>query len=102
MRGEAMGFFEFLIATVPVILFFSIPLYAIKRGSDQKDEKLRIKQLKEEKELEMLRQENYLLENKQMRLELDQIKEQRALKEESRQKKDKWLIHDSDSEDKGM
>lgn len=97
-----MGFFEFLIATVPVILFFSIPLYAIKRGSDQKDEKLRIKQLKEEKELEMLRQENYLLENKQMRLELDQIKEQRALKEESRQKKDKWLIHDSDSEDKEM
>ena len=58
--------------------------------------------MKEEKELEMLRQENYLLENKQMRLELDQIKEQRALKEESRQKKDKWLIHDSDSEDKGM
>lgn len=100
MRGEAMGFFEFLIATVPVILFFSIPLYAIKRGSDQKDEKLRIKQLKEEKELEMLKQENYLLENKQMRLELDQIREQRSLKEENRRKEGKWLIQDS--EDKEM
>src|SRR5690625_1471917 len=102
MRGEAMVFFEFLIATVTVILFFSIPLYAIKRGSEQKDDKLRIKQMKEEKELEMLKQENYLLENKQMRLELDQIKEQRALKAESRRKEDKWLIHDSDSEDEEM
>ncbi len=94
-----MGFFEFLVATVPVILFFSIPLYAIKRGSDQKDEKLKIRQLEEEKELEMLKQENYLLENKQMRLELDHIKEQRALKEKNRGKDEKWLIHDSEDKE---
>lgn len=56
--------------------------------------------MKEEKELEMLKQENYLLENKQMRLELDQIREQRTLKEGSRRKEDKWLIQDS--EDKEM
>lgn len=90
-----MGIFEFLIATVPVALFFSVPLYAIKRRSDQKDDRLKIDHIREQKELEEVRQENYLLENKQMRIELDKIKEERALKEQSSQKKGRWLIEES-------
>ena len=93
VRG--MGIFEFLIATVPVALFFSVPLYAIKRRSDQKDDRLKIDHIREQKELEQDRQENYLLENKQMRIELDKIKEERALKERNGQKNDRWLIEES-------
>lgn len=90
-----MGIFEFLIATVPVVLFFSVPLYAIKRRSDQKEDRLKIDHIREQKELESIRQENYLLENKQMRIELDQIKEKRALKENNNQREDKWLIEET-------
>ncbi len=90
-----MGILEFLVATVPVALFFAVPLYAIKRRSDQKDERLKVDHMREQKELEQVRQENYLLENKQMRIELDKIKEERILKESDDQKKDRWLIEES-------
>ncbi|WP_462419905.1 hypothetical protein [Salinicoccus sp. Marseille-QA3877] len=90
-----MGILEFLVATVPVVLFFAVPLYAIKRRSDQKDDRLKIDHIREQKELEEVRQENYLLENKQMRIELDKIKEERALKESNGRKEDRWLIEES-------
>lgn len=90
-----MGIFEFLIATVPVVLFFSVPLYAIKRRSDQKEDRLKIDHIREQKELESIRQENYMLENKQMRIELDKIKEERALKANNTQREDKWLIEET-------
>lgn len=90
-----MGILEFLIATVPVVLFFSVPLYAIKRRSDQKDDRLKIDLIREQKELELIRQENYLLENKQMRIELDKIREERVSKENNTQREDKWLIEET-------
>lgn len=90
-----MGILEFLVATLPVALVFAVPLYAIKRHSDQKEDRLKIDHTREQKELEALRQENYLLENKQMRIELDKIKEERALKENNTQREDKWLIKES-------
>lgn len=92
---KGMGILEFLVATVPVVLFFAVPLYAIKRRSDQKDDRLKIDHIREQKELEQVRQENYLLENKQMRLELDKIKEERVLKESNGHREDRWLIEES-------
>jgi len=89
-----MSILEFLVATIPVIMVFSIPLYAINRTFNQKDKKLELKELEEKKELEKIKQENYLLENKQMQLELNKIKEEREKMYVEDDKKDRWLIED--------
>ncbi|MFC3420308.1 hypothetical protein ACFOLA_13150 [Salinicoccus hispanicus] len=91
-----MGIFEFLIATVPVVLFFSIPLYAINRDYKKKQQKLEIRKLQEEKELEQLRQENFMIENKHMQLELDRMKEERERQRYEDGRESRWLIHDTE------
>lgn len=90
-----MGILEFLVATIPVVMVFSIPLYAIKRTFNQKDKKLELNELEGKKELERIKQENYLLENKQMQLELDKIKKEREKMYLENDKKDRWLIEDN-------
>lgn len=91
-----MGIFEFLIATVPVVLFFSVPLYAINSRHKQKTQKLEIMKIQEEKELERLRQENFVIENKQMQLELDRMKEERAKGRLEDDRGSRWLIQDTE------
>lgn len=93
-----MGILEFLVTIVPVALFFSIPLYAINVGHRQKKEKLEIRRLQEEKELERLRQENFLLENKHMQLELDRMKEEREQRRLEDARESHWLIKDTKDE----
>lgn len=95
-----MGIFEFLVTIVPVALFFSIPLYAINVGHRQKKEKLEIRRLQEEKELERLRQENFLLENKHMQLELDRMKEENGQRRLDESRESRWLIKDTTEENK--
>ncbi|MCG1010207.1 hypothetical protein J4760_09250 [Salinicoccus sp. ID82-1] len=91
-----MGVFEFLIATVPVVLFFSVPLYAINLRHKQKSQKLDIMKIQEEKELEQLRQENFIIENKQMQLELDRMKEERERQRLEDGRDSRWLIQDTE------
>ncbi|WP_020007025.1 hypothetical protein [Salinicoccus albus] len=87
-----MGFFEFLVAFVPSVLIFTIPLYAIGRSFKQKDKRLELKKAEELKELERLKQENYILENRQMQHELDKLKAERAQERLDDGKADRWLI----------
>lgn len=94
-----MGVLEFLVATIPVIMVFSIPLYAIRRTFNQKDKKLKLKELEEQKGLEKIRQENYLIENKQMQLELDKMKKDREKLDSMESRKDRWLIEDDNKYD---
>lgn len=94
-----MGVLEFLVATIPVIMVFSIPLYAIRRTFNQKDKKLKLKELEEQKDLEKIRQENYLIENKQMQLELDKMKKDREKLDSMESRKDRWLIEDDNKYD---
>ncbi|GAB3066062.1 hypothetical protein ACFOU0_12780 [Salinicoccus sesuvii] len=91
-----MGIFEFLIATVPVVLFFSIPLYAINISHKQKQQKLEIRKIQEEKALEQIRQENFLIENKQMQLELDRMKAEREKGRLEDDRASRWLIQDTE------
>ena len=58
-----------IVGLASVILVFTIPIYAIYRGYNQSDEKLNLKKMKEERRLEEIKQENYLLENESMRRE---------------------------------
>lgn len=94
-----MGIFEFLFFTSLVLIGggVSIPLYAMKRGYNQSDQKLEIKKMVEQRKLEQIKQDNYLLENKSMALELEQIKEERELREQKAldsKKSRRWLIED--------
>ncbi|KKK34514.1 hypothetical protein WN59_07235 [Salinicoccus sediminis] len=95
-----MGILEFLVATIPVVMVFSIPLYAISRTFNQKDKKLELRELEEKKELERLKQENYILENKQMQIELDKLKKEREERALSDSKKDRWLIEETRKEER--
>lgn len=100
-----MGIFDFLFATALVITAggVSIPLYAMKRGYGQSDAKLRIKEIEAQRKLEIVRQENFILENKAMELELDKMKKEREERERnalvSKENK-RWLIEDNRSEAK--
>ncbi|WP_026858762.1 hypothetical protein [Jeotgalicoccus psychrophilus] len=94
-----MGIFEFLFFTSLVLIGggVSIPLYAMKRGYNQSDQKLEIKKMVEQRKLEQIKQDNYLLENKSMALELEQIKEERELREQKAldsKESRRWLIED--------
>ncbi len=70
-----------IVGLASVILVFTIPIYAIYRGYNQSDEKLNLKKMKEERRLEEIKQENYLLENESMRRELEKIKAENAKKQ---------------------
>lgn len=89
-----------IVGLAAVILTFTIPLYAIYRGYNQSDEKLEIKKMKEQRKLEEIKQENYLLENESMRIELDKIKKENAKKQEALENKDnkRWLIEETKEE----
>ena len=96
-----MGVFEFVFFTALVLVggIVSIPLYAMRRGYNQSDEKLKIKKIVEEQKLEQVKQDNYLLENQSMALELEKIKKERELREEKaleNKEKKRWLIEDSE------
>lgn len=88
--------FEILVGFVAVVMSLGIPLYAIKRSYDASDSKRQLKNIKEEQQLEKLRQENFLLENKHMELELEKIKTDRKLREEISTKRERWLIEDKE------
>lgn len=94
-----MGIFEFLFFTSLVLIGggVSIPLYAMKRGYNQSDQKLEIRKMVEQRKLEQIKQDNYLLENKSMALELEQIKQERELREQKaleNKENRRWLIED--------
>ncbi|HJE19486.1 MAG TPA: hypothetical protein K8V35_03930 [Aliicoccus persicus] len=89
--------FELIIGLVATVMALGIPLYAIKRTSDANDSKRQLKHVKEQQELEKMRQENFLLENKHMELELEKIKNDRKLRDEIKlEREDRWLIEDKD------
>lgn len=99
-----MGVFEFIFFTSLVLVggLVSIPLYAMRRGYNQSDEKLQIQKMVEERKLEEIKLDNYLLENQSMKLELDKIKEERELREqkalESKENR-RWLIEDKQDQE---
>ena len=105
-----MGVFEFIFFTSLVLVggVVSIPLYAMRRGYNQSDEKLEIKKIVEQRKLEQIKQDNYLLENKVMALELEKIKKERELREQKAidtKENRRWLIEDKKEEEeieKGM
>ena len=90
-----------IVGLASVILVFTIPIYAIYRGYNQSDEKLNLKKMKEERRLEEIKQENYLLENESMRRELEKIKTENARKQKALDKKEnkRWLIEETKEED---
>lgn len=90
---------EEVIGLVTIVMALFIPIYAIRRQYNQKDEKIKLQQLDKEHEIELTKQENYLLENKQMRLELEKIKEEREKREKETfetSNNKRWLIEDKD------
>lgn len=96
-----MGVFEFLFFTSLVMVtgVVAIPIYAMRRGYNQSDQKLEIKKMVEQRKLEQLKQDNYLLENKAMALELEQIKQERVLREQKAcddKENRRWLIENKD------
>lgn len=100
-----MGVFEFIFFTALVLTggIVSIPLYAMRRGYNQSDEKLEIKKIVEQRKLEQIKQDNYLLENQSMALELEQIKRERELREQKAldaKESRRWLIEDREEKEK--
>ena len=89
-----------IVGLAAVILTFTIPLYAIYRGYNQSDDKMELKKMKEQRRLEEIKQENYLLENESMRIELDKIKKENERKQKSLENKEKrrWLIEETEAE----
>ena len=89
-----------IVGLAAVILTFTIPLYAIYRGYNQSDDKMEVKKMKEQRRLEEIKQENYLLENESMRIELDKIKKENAKKQKALENKEdpRWLIEDNNEE----
>ncbi|CAD2079402.1 hypothetical protein GCM10007275_11550 [Jeotgalicoccus coquinae] len=91
---------ENFIGLIAVLLSLGIPLYAIYRGYNQSDDKIETKKLYEQRRLEEIKQENYLLENESMRIELDKIKKENAKKQQALENKEerRWLIEESEEE----
>jgi len=62
-----------LTGTITIIMVFSIPLVAIVTSHFQKQTKLKQEMLKDELELERLRNQNFLIETEKMKLELEKM-----------------------------
>lgn len=95
-----MGFFDVIMGLVGlgglgIISIAGIAFYAITRDFNQEKEKLQLKKMREERKLEQIKQENYLLENEDMRLELDKIKEERLLTGKENEGDKRWLIQET-------
>ncbi|MFD2830288.1 hypothetical protein [Corticicoccus populi] len=87
-----------IIGLFAVVMSLSIPIYALRRHYNQTDDRNKLRQLDKEHEIELIKQENYLLENKQMQMELDKIKAEREERTAELEKKDRWLIEDKKSQ----
>lgn len=90
------------IGLIAVLLSFGLPMYAIYRAYNQSDDKMELKKMKEQRRLEEIKQENYLLENESMRIELDKIKKENARKQKALENKEnsRWLIEETEDEKK--
>nr|WP_026089203.1 MULTISPECIES: hypothetical protein [Bacillus] len=62
-----------MIALVAVVLIFSIPIIAIITSHSEKQTKLKRDILKDELELERLKQENFLIETEKLKLEIQKM-----------------------------
>ncbi len=94
MRGVAMEFIFYIVLVVmtPAIIGTIGGMYVHIRDSKQK---LEYKKMHEERRLEEIKQENYLLENESMRQELERIREERK-RLESTAGGGRWLIEEKD------
>lgn len=94
-----MGFFDVIMGLVGlgglgIVSLAGVVFYGIRRDYDQEKEKLQLQKKIEERKLEEIRQENYLLENEDMRKELDKIRAERlSMNHEGR----RWLIDETKS-----
>lgn len=94
-----MGFFDVIIGFVAlgglgIISLTGVAFYGIRRDYNQEKERLRLQMMIEERKLEEIRQENYLLENEDMRKELEEIKASRRLNANENDQK-RWLIKET-------
>lgn len=64
----------FVTGLITVIMIFSIPIIAIVTSHSQKQSKIKRDILRDEIELEKLKNENYLIETEKIKLELEQMK----------------------------
>lgn len=94
IRGVAMEiiFYIVLVVMTPAIIGTIGGMYVHIRDSKQK---LEYKKMHEERRLEEIKQENYLLENESMRQELDRIREERK-RLESTAGGGRWLIEEKE------
>lgn len=95
-----MGFFDVIMGLIGlggfgILSIAGVVFYAIRRDFNQEREKLQFKKMQEERKLEQVKQENYLLENEDMRLELNKIKEERLLTEKENDENKRWLIEET-------
>lgn len=72
--------------TIAVILVFSIPIIAILTSHFQKQAKIRRDMIKDEIELEKLKQQNYLMETEKLRLELEKMNHSIGLEDRTNHK----------------
>lgn len=95
-----MGFFDVIMGLVGlgglgIMSIAGVAFYAIRRDFNQEKERVQLKKMREERKLEQVKQDNYLLENEDMRLELNKIKEQRLLTEKENDENSRWLIRET-------
>ncbi|CAM4257788.1 hypothetical protein [Lacicoccus alkaliphilus] len=94
-----MGFFDVIIGFIAlgglgIISLAGVAFNVIRRDYNQEKERLRLQMMIEERKLEEIRQENYLLENEDMRKELEEIKASRRLSANENAQK-RWLIKET-------
>lgn len=68
---------------IAVIMIFSIPIIAIITSHLQKQSKIKNDMLKDELALEKLKHENYLIETEKLKLELEKMKVDLTIKDQS-------------------
>ncbi|WP_430413710.1 hypothetical protein [Lederbergia citrea] len=73
------------LGTIAVVMIFTIPIVAIITEHSRKKAKIKSNIIKEEIELEKIKQQNFLLETEKMRLELEKMHLDTS-------KEDKYLI----------
>ncbi|WP_088009154.1 hypothetical protein [Indiicoccus explosivorum] len=65
---------EGLIALIPAVMALSIPIVAIVTAHKRSLEKIKHERIRDEIELEKMKQINYVTETEKLRLELEQMK----------------------------
>ncbi|NCU17766.1 hypothetical protein [Pallidibacillus pasinlerensis] len=66
---------DILIPLTAIVMIFSVPLVAILTTHVRKSKKIQAEIIKDQLELERVKQQNYLLETEKLRLELEKMKE---------------------------